>query len=220
MLAYDVLIADDSERARKAVRIILNSNPLFQVVAEAINGYEAINKAKEYVPDLALIDIHMPLMDGLEATRIIKQELPHIRVVILSVSHDAVDLFEAIRSGAQGYLVKSLQPSDWITYLREVLNGEAPISSNIAEKLLAEFNPSSPVKTIPIDPFVKLTYREQEILRLVSTGTTNRNIAEQLFLSENTVKNHLKNMMAKLQVQNRVQLAIYAKNIDEHLSQK
>jgi two-component system, NarL family, nitrate/nitrite response regulator NarL len=211
MKTYEVLIADDSERARKAVRIILDSDPMFQVVAEATNGDEAIVKTKECMPDLVLMDINMPGMSGLEATRIIKQELPYVRVVILSVSDDAADLFEAIRNGAQGYLVKSLQPADWVTYLHGILDGETPISRKMAEKLLAEFK-TAPVSKPGLSTHVeKLTGREQEILELVSTGATNREIAAKLFISENTVKNHLKNIMAKLHIQNRVQLAMYAR---------
>jgi two-component system nitrate/nitrite response regulator NarL len=211
MRTYDILIADDSERARKAVRMILEADPTFHVVAEATNANEAIIKTRERMPDLVLMDINMPGMSGLEATRIIKQELPYVRVVILSVSDDAADLFEAIRNGAQGYLVKSLQPTDWVTYLHEILDGETRMSRKMAEKLLAEFK-STPSSSRSVSVHAaKLTSREQEILELVSTGATNREIAAKLFISENTVKNHLKNIMAKLHIQNRVQLAMYAR---------
>lgn len=218
MKTYDILIADDSERARKAVRIILDSDPQFTVVAEAKSGPDAIEQAKLHMPDLVLMDINMPGMSGFEATRLIKQELPYLCVVILSVSDDAADLFEAIRNGAQGYLVKSLQPTDWISYLHGVLDGETPVSRKIAEKLLAEFRS----KALPMTKSgsnssgEKLTIREQEILAQVSTGATNREIAAKLFISENTVKNHLKNIMAKLHIQNRVQLATYAQDVRGH----
>jgi two-component system, NarL family, nitrate/nitrite response regulator NarL len=210
MKTYEILIADDSERARKAVRMILDADPQFKVVAEATNGDEAVRRTKECMPDLVLMDINMPGMNGFEATRIIKQELPYVRVVILSVSDDAADLFEAIRNGAQGYLVKSLQPADWVTYLHGILDGETPVSRSMAEKLLAEFKTTPTTKPAPATHVEKLTSREQEILELVSTGATNREIAVKLFISENTVKNHLKNIMAKLHIQNRVQLATYA----------
>lgn len=211
MKSYEILIADDSERARKAVRIILDSDPRFQVVAEATNGYEAITMTKEHMPDLVLMDINMPGMNGLEATGIIKQELPYVRVVILSVSDDATDLFEAIRNGAQGYLVKSIQPADWVTYLHGILDGETPVSRKMAEKLLAEFKTSPAMRPVTPTHIERLTNREQEILELVCTGATNREIAAKLFISENTVKNHLKNIMAKLHIQNRVQLATYTR---------
>lgn len=212
MKVYDILIADDSERARKAVRIILDSDPQFRLVAEAANGYEALSKAHEYMPDLVLMDINMPGMNGFEATRLIKRELPYIHVVILSVSDDAADLFEAIRNGAQGYLVKSLQPADWVSYLRDILEGEMPVSRKMADKLLAEFKSTPLSRSVHATPIEKLTAREQEILELVRTGATNREIATKLFISENTVKNHLKNIMAKLHIQNRVQLATYARD--------
>jgi two-component system nitrate/nitrite response regulator NarL len=162
------------------------------------------------MPDLVLMDINMPGMNGFEATRIIKQELPYVRIVILSVSDDAADLFEAIRHGAQGYLIKSLQPADWVSYLHGILDGDTPISRKMAEKLLAEFKSAPSLRSVSAAHVEKLTTREQEILELVSTGATNRAIAEKLLISENTVKNHLKNIMAKLHIQNRVQLATYA----------
>jgi two-component system, NarL family, nitrate/nitrite response regulator NarL len=211
MGTYEILVADDSERARKAIRIILDTCPQFHVIAEATNGNEAIGKTKACKPDLVLMDINMPKLNGFEATRIIKQEFPQIRVVILSVSDDAADLFEAIRNGAQGYLVKSLQPEDWIAYLHGILDGETPLSRKIAKRILAEFKSTPLTKSIDSKYMGKLTAREQEIFELVSIGSTNREIAKKLFISENTVKNHLKNIMAKLNIQNRVQIAAYAR---------
>jgi two-component system, NarL family, nitrate/nitrite response regulator NarL len=215
MKTYEVLIADDSDRARKAVRMILDSDERFQVVAEATHGEEAIQKAHACMPDLVLMDIHMPGINGFEATKVIKQELPYIRVVMLSVSDNAADLFEAIRHGAQGYLMKSLQPDDWLTYLHGILDGDTPLSRKMATRLLSEFQGTSSLepKQTPSTQGAKLTGREQEILEHVSTGATNREIAGRLFISENTVKNHLKNIMAKLHFQNRVQLATYSKEI-------
>lgn len=209
MKHFEVLIADDSDRARQGVRLILDADAQFQVVAEAKNGLEAIELTKTRIPDLVLMDINMPGMNGLQATRTIKQEFPYVTVVILSVSDDAADLFDAIRSGAQGYLVKSLQPSDWISYLHGVLDGEAPVSRSMAEKILGEFT-RLPAPPVSHESGATLTARECEILGLVSTGATNRDIATKLFISENTVKNHLKNIMEKLHIQNRVQLATYA----------
>ena len=210
MKTYDLLIADDSVRARQAARIILESEPQFRVVAEAANGTEAIRLAMEFVPDLILMDINMPELDGLQATWRIKRDLPHVHVVILSVSDDPADLFAAIRSGAQGYLVKRLDPKDWITYLNRILDGDAPISRNMAERLLAEFKGSASQRCEKDEMLSLLTVRETELLKLVSQGATNREIARQLYISENTVKNHLKNIMAKLHIKNRVQLAMFA----------
>ncbi|KPV43761.1 response regulator [Alicyclobacillus ferrooxydans] len=209
---YQIMIADDSERARKAVRIILESDEHFVVQAEAVNGQDAIVKARQYHPDLILMDINMPDMSGLEVTRIIKQELPDTRIVILSVSDDAADLFDAIRSGAQGYLVKRLEPEDWIMYLYGVLDDETRVPREMAEKLLAEFRAVPSPKT-DAAALEQLTTREREIIDLVCTGATNKDIANMLFIAENTVKNHLKNIMAKLYLQSRVQLILYAQNL-------
>ncbi|MFB5193098.1 response regulator [Alicyclobacillus fastidiosus] len=209
MKTYDILIADDSEVARKAIRILLDAEPRLRVVAEATNGQDAVDMAMRWMPDLVLMDINMPILNGFEATQVIKRELPYMTVVILSVSDDAADLFEAIRNGAQGYLVKSLQPAEWVKYLLGILEGDAPVTQPIAEKILAEFKTSS-TKDIASVPST-LTTREREILQCVQQGFTNKGIAEALFISENTVKNHLKNIMAKLHIKNRVQLAIYAR---------
>ncbi|MCL6548329.1 MAG: response regulator transcription factor [Alicyclobacillus sp.] len=217
MPPYKVIVADDHERARKAIRLLLDSDPDFRVVAEAVSGPDALDKVRAHRPDLVLMDIQMPEPNGLEVTRIVKRELPSVRVVILSVSDDAADLFEAIRCGAQGYLVKSVQPSDWIPYLRGVLDDRAPLSPEMAARLLAEFRPwpgsSQAGQGVLSDAAARLTQREREILALVSTGATNREIAAKLFISENTVKNHLKSIMAKLGLQNRVQLAAYGRRV-------
>ena len=209
MKPHDVLIADDSARARRAIRLILDGSESFRVVAEASTGIEAVDLAKQLSPDIVLMDIHMPQMDGLRATRLIKRELPNIKVVMLSVSDAAADLFEAIRCGAQGYLVKSLDPSDWLSYLQGVLDGETPMSKVIAQRILSEFR-SPDLSTGKSPDSGLLTQRELEILDFVRQGATNREIATRLFISENTVKNHLKNIMAKLHIENRVQLAAYA----------
>lgn len=208
MKTYNVIIADDSERARQAIRMVLQAEPKLQIVAEATSGQEVLQLAKQLIPDLILMDINMPELDGLQATRHIKREFPYIYVVILSVSDDPADLFEAIRSGAQGYLVKSLDPHDWILYLQGILEGDTPISSTMAKRLLSEFKASAG-REAESTSFSSLTTRENEILELVSQGATNREIANQLFIAENTVKNHLKNIMSKLHIKNRVQLATY-----------
>ena len=208
MKTYNVIIADDSARARQAIRMVLQAEPKLQIVAEATSGQEVLQLAKQLIPDLILMDIHMPEIDGLQATRQIKREFPYIYVVILSVSDDPADLFEAIRSGAQGYLVKSLDPQDWILYLQGILEGDTPISRTMAKRLLSEFKASTG-RGLDDTSFSSLTVRENEILELVSQGATNREIANQLFIAENTVKNHLKNIMSKLHIKNRVQLATY-----------
>lgn len=209
---FEILLADDNERVRSGIRALIESEPQFNVIAEARDGREAIVMAERHMPDLVLMDINMPEINGFEATRIIKQELPYVRVVMLSVSDDAADLFEAIRNGAQGYLVKSLQPSDWIAYLHGILDGDAPVSRTVAERLLAEFQTIHVSNELTDSDLNMLTSREVDVLKQVSTGASNREIASLLFISENTVKNHLKNIMAKLHIRNRVQLATYARD--------
>ncbi len=206
--AERVLLADDSPLARKAIRTLLGKDPGFEVVGEAEDGSQALVLAREHRPDLVLMDINMPGCDGLLATRLIKRELPHVVVVILTVSDDAGDLFEAIRSGAQGYLLKSLEPEDWLEYLRDLMQG-ATIPRAVAGRILAEFAP--PVA--PTEPDLSLTEREHEVLHLVASAMTNKQVAATLYISEQTVKNHVKNIMHKLHAKNRVELTLHAKRL-------
>jgi len=207
MTHYRVLIADDHPMARLAIRSLLEQDPAFAIVAEASDGVEAIQFCREHQPDLVLMDINMPRMDGLLATKEIKTVMPQVKVVILSVSDDIGDLITAIQYGAQGYLLKNLEPEDWINYLRALVGGDGQIPREMANRLLYRFR-SEPDTAEP-DPAV-LTPRERDILRCVAAGATNREISETLHIAENTVKNHIKNILEKLQLANRVQLAAYA----------
>lgn len=201
-----ILIGDDHKHARQAMRIILKQEPSFQIVGEAKNGKEIIQMAEELMPDMILMDINMPIINGLEATRMIKERFPYMKIVMVTVSDDASDLFEALKKGAQGYLLKNLDPELWIQYLRAVAADETPMPKEIAHRILHEFNHLSEEE----DDYSKLTVREQEILKYVAQGLSNREIAEKCFISEYTVKNHLKNIMQKLHLKNRVQLTRYA----------
>jgi DNA-binding NarL/FixJ family response regulator len=156
------------------------------------------------MPDMILMDINMPVMNGLEATRQVKERFPYVKIVMVTVSDDVTDLFQAIKNGAQGYLVKNLNPNIWLSYLHALVTDSAPMPQEIANRILAEF---TGVKTTNDD---LLTSREQEILTRVATGLSNREIAKELVISEHTVKNHLKNIMQKLHLNNRVQLTCYA----------
>jgi DNA-binding NarL/FixJ family response regulator len=200
-----VLIGDDNEHARQAIRMILAKDPFFEPVGEAADGWEVIRMAENTAPDLILMDIHMPGMDGLEATRMLKQRMPSVKIVIVTVSDDVADLFEAIKRGAQGYLIKNLNPSVWLEYLHSVAADETPMSGEIARRILHEFTSPSPPQEDPA-----LTPRELEILGHVAQGRSNREIAAVLFISEHTVKNHMKNIMQKLHLKNRVELTRYA----------
>lgn len=205
MSRYRVLVVDDHAHAREAMCEILSMDDSFEVIGVVESGPEAIAFTAQWMPDLILIDIQMPEMDGLETTRRIKQEYPYVKIVIVTVSDEISHLLEALKQGAQGYLLKNLAPSIWIEYLQAIVNEEAPLSRELAFQILKEF-------TVPslTDEGESLTAREKEILSCVSSGSTNKEIAISLSISEHTVKNHLKNILQKLQLQNRTQLTRYA----------
>jgi DNA-binding NarL/FixJ family response regulator len=207
MARYRVLVVDDNAYARRAVREVLGTDPDFEIVGEATEGAEALALALQLQPDLVLMDVRMPGAGGIRTTAELKARLPSCRVVMLSVSDDARDLFEAIRSGAQGYVLKNLDPEDWTAYLRQVMSGEAPISRDIATRILSEFAGANPA---PAASLPALTAREEEILRLVAGGNSNREIAARLLIAEGTVKNHLRNILGKLHLKNRTELASFA----------
>jgi DNA-binding NarL/FixJ family response regulator len=204
-----VLLADDHQLFRKGVAAALAEQPDFEIVGEAADGREAVAKAREIVPDIVLMDISMPGMTGLEATRQITAELPAVKVVILTVGEENTNLFEAIKGGAQGYLLKDVEPEHLADKLRGVCRGEAQISGIAAAKILAAF--ADPEReAAPMPARAPLTPRETEILGLVAGGATNKEIASALNLSPSTIKNHLQNILAKLHLENRVQAAAYA----------
>jgi DNA-binding NarL/FixJ family response regulator len=201
------LIVDDSELARRGIRVILTGSSLFDVVGEATNGQEGIDRVREMAPDLVLMDLRMPGLGGLEAIRLIKEEFPATLVVVLSVSDDPQDLFAAIRCGAQGYLIKNVDPDLWLEYLTALVQGDARISRAIADRILQEFTRQS---AVPRGSLPTLTPREEEILALVARGLANKEIAATLGIVEGTVKRHLQNILAKLHLRNRVELAAFA----------
>ncbi|SEP13061.1 response regulator [Propionispora vibrioides] len=204
-MTIKVLIVDDHFLSRKGIASILAANPLFEIVGEATNGTEALEKAVQLQPDLILMDIRMPDGDGLEATGRIKSAMPQTKIIMLSVSDDVQDFFEAIKRGAQGYLLKNMEPEYWLDYIVSIAQGEAPISRVLAAKILQEF--AGQKQTVADS---RLSEREQEVLQLISQGLSNKEISETLYLSESTVKNHLRNILDKLHVQNRMQLIAFA----------
>jgi DNA-binding NarL/FixJ family response regulator len=205
-----ILLVDDHVLFRKGVAALLETRPEIEIVGEAKDGLEAIEAARENLPDVILMDIHMPKCDGLEATRRIKREMPHVKIVMLTVSDEEQHLFEAIKSGAQGYLLKNLEPYQLYDLLESISRGEAPLSGAIAAKILKEFTRPSQDTAQQTDIIEELTPRESNVLQLVAEGKTNKEIAAILFLSENTVKIHLRNILDKLHLQNRIQVAVYA----------
>ncbi len=206
MQPFRVLIVDDHEHAREAIREIVGSYDNFVIVGEATDGEAAITLTEQLMPDIILMDINMPQMDGLAATKIIKTKYPYVKVIIITVSDEVTNLFEAIKKGAQGYLLKNINPTAWFEYLQAIADDEVPMSEDLAFKLLQEFT-SQKEKQMANNP---LSNREQEVLELVAKGHTNKQISTELSISEYTVKNHLKNIMHKLHLENRVQITRYA----------
>jgi two-component system, NarL family, response regulator LiaR len=206
-----VLIADDHPLFRDGLRSLLEARGI-DVVAEARNGREAVEQAKRLKPDVALMDLNMPELGGLDATRLISAEQPEVKVVVLTASEDDADLFEAIKSGAQGYLFKNLDSAEFFRLLDGVAQGEPALTPGLARKLLGEFaRPPVPAATTTPPEAQSLTEREREVLHLLVQGvTSNRDLAERLVVTENTVKYHLRNILDKLHVQNRAQVVAYA----------
>ncbi|MCH7666751.1 MAG: response regulator transcription factor [Acidobacteria bacterium] len=202
-----ILIADDHALFRESLGSLLTARE-FDVVGEASNGREAVEKAWELKPDVVLMDLSMPEVGGLEATKHLTAELPDIKVVILTASDDDESLFEAIKAGAKGYLLKDLDADEFFALLGAVGRGEPALTPSLARKLLDEF--ARPAGKKRDDPDA-LTNREQEVLELMVDGiTTNRKLAQQLGISENTVKFHVRNILDKLHLHNRAQVVAYA----------
>lgn len=206
-----ILLADDHALFRMGIVTLLKKNKNMQVVGEAGDGLEALEVARETLPDVILMDIHMPKCDGLEAIGLIKREMPNVRIVMLTVSDDDQHLFKAIKSGAQGYLLKNLEPHQLYDCLESISREESVLSGSIAAKILREFTRQNPGSGQEPETIVdELTARETTILHLVAEGKTNKEIACELVIAENTVKIHLRNILEKLHLKNRVQIAVYA----------
>ncbi len=203
-----ILIADDHTLFRESLRSLLTSRDI-EVVAEARNGNEAVELSRRFKPDVVLMDLSMPELDGLAATRLISAELPDVSVVMLTASNEDDDLFEAIKSGARGFLPKDTESKRVFSLLRGLSRGEPALTPALARKLLEEFaNPRNVKKDSNPDA---LTAREMEVLELMVDGvTSNRALAKQLTVSENTVKFHVRNILDKLHLHNRAQVVSHA----------
>lgn len=206
-----VLIADDQALFRRGLFVVLGTEDGVEVVAEAENGEDAIEKARELAPDVVLMDVRMPKVNGIEAAARIRADLPSTKILMLTVSDEEEDLYEAIKAGANGYLLKEISVEEVAEAIRAVMQGQSLISPSMASKLLSEFNSlARRAEDRQQLPAPTLTNREIEVLRLVAKGMSNREIAEELYISENTVKNHVRNILEKLHLHNRMEAVIYA----------
>jgi DNA-binding NarL/FixJ family response regulator len=205
-----VLIVDDHALFRRGLELVLAVEPDLEVVGEAGDGIAAIDMAAELAPDVVLMDVRMPGLGGIEATRRIRTEQPLTKVVMLTVSEDEEDLFDAIRAGATGYLLKELSIEEVADTVRAVARGQALVSPSMATKLLTEFNLLSRRVAEQHGDAPRLTDRELEVLRLVAKGMSNKEIAAELVIAENTVKNHVRNILEKLELRTRMEAAMFA----------
>jgi two-component system NarL family response regulator len=205
-----VMVVDDHALFRRGLEMVLADEPDIELVGEASDGAEAVQRAQELMPDVVLMDVRMPKRSGIEATREIKDLLPHCKIVMLTISDDEADLYDAIKAGASGYLLKEIPIEEVADAIRSVWAGQSRISPSMASKLLNEFAQVSKQSERTRVPGPKLTERELEVLRLVAQGLANRDIAKQLFISENTVKNHIRNILEKLHLHSRMEAVVYA----------
>ncbi|HXF36455.1 MAG TPA: response regulator transcription factor [Actinomycetota bacterium] len=204
------MVVDDHALFRRGLEMVLADEPDIELVGEASDGAEAVQRAQELMPDVVLMDVRMPKRSGIEATREIKDLLPHCKIVMLTISDDEADLYDAIKAGASGYLLKEIPIEEVADAIRSVWAGQSRISPSMASKLLNEFAQVSKQSERTRVPGPKLTERELEVLRLVAQGLANRDIAKQLFISENTVKNHIRNILEKLHLHSRMEAVVYA----------
>ena len=202
-------MVDDQELFRRGLIMLLGVEADIKVVGEAGDGISAAALVASVVPDIVLLDVRMPKRTGLEACIEIKQLVPAARIIMLTVSDEEADLYEAVKNGASGYLLKDSSIDDVAQAVRVVAEGQSLISPSMAVKLLDEFKEMSRTDRDQV-PTPRLTDRELEVLRLVATGLNNREVAKQLFISENTVKNHVRNILEKLQLHSRMEAVMYA----------
>jgi len=208
-----ILIADDHTLFREGLRALLNAVPDTQVVGEAANGQDAVAGAEALQPDVILMDVQMPGLNGIDATRRILHVSPHIGIIVVTMLEDDDSVFSAMRAGARGYILKGADKAEMLRAIRSVARGEALFGPTIARRLMNFFHDldASPRLVAPLQAFPELTDREREVLGLIAQGNNNPAIAERLHLSPKTVSNHVSNIFSKLQVADRAQAIILAR---------
>ncbi|MDN7120840.1 response regulator transcription factor [Nocardioides sp. ChNu-153] len=204
-----VLVVDDHELFRRGLTMLLGVDGGIAVVGEAGDGEEGLRLATSTTPDVVLLDVRMPKGSGIAACKAIKDAVPAAKIIMLTVSDEEADLYEAVKSGASGYLLKDSSIDEVAQAVRVVADGQSLISPSMAVKLLDEFKHMSQGERTP-SANLKLTERELQVLRLVATGINNREVAKRLEISENTVKNHVRNILEKLQLHSRIEAVMYA----------
>jgi DNA-binding NarL/FixJ family response regulator len=206
-----VMVADDHALFRRGLTMVLEFEDGIEVVGEAEDGGEALALAEELAPDVVLMDVRMPKVSGIDAARSISQAVPSSKILMLTVSDDEDDLYDAIKAGANGYLLKEISIEEVASAIRAVVTGQSLISPSMASKLLTEFTAlAKKADERQTMPSPRLTERELEVLKLVAQGMSNREIAGELFISENTVKNHVRNILEKLHLHSRMEAVVYA----------
>jgi len=205
----EVLLVDDHDLFREGLKSLLALRNDLRIVGEAGNGEEAVTKARDLMPDVILMDVGLPGISGVEATKLIINEMPSVEIIMLTASENDGDLFESLKAGAKGYVLKNIASQELAKLIHGVLGGEAAISGVMASKILAEFSKDEDKKDTSV---TQLTRREEEVLEKIGEGYSNRQIANLLYVTESTVKKHVRNILQKLHLQNRVQAALYAVN--------
>jgi DNA-binding NarL/FixJ family response regulator len=206
-----VLIADDHELFRRGLRMVLEAEEGMEVVAEATDGVQAVARVEELAPDVVLMDVRMPNQNGIEATRVIREAFPSTRIIMLTVSDEEDDLFDAVKAGANGYLLKEISIEEVADAVRAVTQGQSLISPSMAAKLISEFGSlARRAEEAQVAPSPRLSDRELAVLKRVATGMSNEEIAQELDVSPTAVRNHVANILVKLQLRSRIEAAISA----------
>ncbi len=215
MSAVRVLVVDDQALFREALGTLLDARPEVEVVGEAGDGHQALEQAAALAPDVVLMDLHMPVLDGIAATRRLRVEQPGVRVLALTTFDDDEDVFAALRAGALGYLLKDVSADRLVEAVQAAARGESVLQPSVAAKVVARFAQLDDAPRARPQPLVvPLSDRELDVLRLLADGRSNREIATTLFLAEGTVKNHVTNVLAKLGARDRTQAALRARALD------